>query len=70
MLEGQFRFKALKKGEHKLIIMTETESGVKRPSARIFVSVGDKGTITSLLLPAVVILLPAFVYFLKRIRRV
>ncbi len=69
-LEGQFEFKALKKGDHQIVIMTETISGIKRPSARILVPVGDKKGFSPLLLPIAVSVLALLTYFFRKNRRV
>lgn len=41
-LEGNFELKAIKSGEHEVVIVTKTESGILRPSASVLVPVKDK----------------------------
>jgi hypothetical protein len=49
--------------------MTETISGIKRPSARILVPVGDKKGFSPLLLPIAVAILALLTYFFRKNRR-
>lgn len=70
-LEGNFEFKALKRGDYEIMIITETESGIQRPSARIFVRIEDGRSNLYLLLPAVAVTSLALVgYFFRKMERI
>jgi len=44
VLEGQFQFEALKVGQHSLIVDVQTDSGIKRPSARLVLLVSERSS--------------------------
>ncbi len=70
-LEGDFEFKAVKKGEYEIRIITETESGIHRPSVRIFVPVKDVRSNNSYLVLLLAIISFSVVgYFFRRISKI